>query len=177
MSKVALKIINYTTAELESLIQKDEKFRQAIRIFACLQVSRGKRPKDLEELYDTTFKSICNWIHRLNEGGIEALLDKPKSGRPKGLEPGQLQHLKDVVLSQSPENFGFNSSTWTGPLVIQWLNTEFGVSYKKAQVYNILHGLGLSFQKGKGFYPEAAEREEKMAEAKKNSSPSGKQEV
>jgi transposase len=137
-------------------------------------VSRGKRPKDLEDLYDTSFKSICNWIHRLNEGGVEALLDKPKPGRPKRLDANQMEQLKNAVLNLSPEDFGFNSSTWTGPIVAEWLGTEFGLLYKKAQVYNILHGLGLSFQKGKGFYPEAGEREEKIAEAKKNSNSKGK---
>ena len=167
MSKVALKIENYTPDELLGLIRKDEKFSQAIRLFACYQVSLGKRPQDLEDLYDTTFKSICNWIHRLNEGGVEALLDKPKTGRPGRLGQAKLDRIKDLVLNDTPEKYGFESATWTGPLLILWISKEFGVTYKKAQIYNILHDLGLSFQKGKGIYPESEGREEQAEAVKK----------
>jgi transposase len=167
MSKVALKIENYTSDELLGLIRKDEKFSQALRLFACYQVSLGKRPQDLEDLYDTTFKSICNWIHRLNEGGVEALLDKPKTGRPGRLDPVKLDRIKELVLNETPEDYGFESATWTGPLLISWISKEFGVTYKKAQIYNILDGLRLSFQKGKGIYPESEGREEQMEAVKK----------
>lgn len=162
-----MKIENYTSDELLGLIRKDEKFSQAIRLFACYQVSLGKRPQDLEDLYDTTFKSICNWIHRLNEGGVEALLDKPKTGRPGRLDQAKLDRIKDLVLNDTPEKYGFESATWTGPLLISWISKEFGVTYKKAQIYNILYDLGLSFQKGKGIYPESEGREEQVEAVKK----------
>ena len=75
--------------------------------------------------------------------------------------------MKDVVLHKPPEDYGYNSSTWTGPLLIAWVKKEYGITYKKAQIYNILKQLGLTFQKGKGIYPEAKEREEKLIELKK----------
>jgi len=43
MSKVALKIENFSSEELKSLLRKDEKFQQGIRLYACYQVSLGKR--------------------------------------------------------------------------------------------------------------------------------------
>ena len=169
MSKVALKVKNYTSEELRSLLRKDEKFQQGVRLYACYQVSLGKRPKDLEDIYETSFKSICNWVNRLNEGGLEALIDKEKPGRTKRLDSGQLANIKEVILNKIPEDFGFNSATWTGPLLIAWLKKEYNVVYKKAQIYNILKRLGLTFQKGKGIYPESKEREEKLSVLKKTS--------
>jgi transposase len=166
MSKVALKIENYTSDELLGLIRKDEKFSQAIRLFSCYQVSLGKRPQDLEDLYDTTFKSICNWIHRLNEGGVDALLDKPKAGRPRSLDQEKLDRIKELVLNDTPGNYGFESATWTGHLLITWISKEFGVTYQKAQIYNILDDLGLSFQKGKGIYPASEQRQEQVEAVK-----------
>ena len=41
----------------------------------------------------------------------------------------------------------FNSATWTGPLLIEWIKREYNISYKKAQIYNILKKLGLTYQK------------------------------
>jgi len=169
MGKTALTIKNYTSAELKSLLRKDEKFQQAVRLYACYQVSLVNRPKELESIYETSFKSICNWINRLNEGGVEALIDKVKPGRNKRLVDNELEAIKVIVLKKPPDEYGFNSATWTGPLLIELIKREYGVIYKKAQIYNILHKLGLTFQKGKGVYPEAADRSAKVDELKKTS--------
>jgi transposase len=40
-------------------------------------------------------------------------------------------------------------------LLLDWIKKEFGVEYKKAQVYNIVKSLGYSYQKGRGTFPEA----------------------
>lgn len=167
MSKVALKIENYTSAELRSLLRKDEKHQQAIRLYACYQVSLGKRPRELESIYETSFKSICNWVNRLNEGGVEALTDKVKPGRNNRLSTVELQSIKNVLLNEQPDAYGFNSAAWTGPLLVEWIKREYQVTYKKAHIYNILKKLGLTFQKGKGIYPEAEDREEKVVALKK----------
>lgn len=170
MSKIALEIKNYNASELKALLRKDEKFQQGVRLYACYQVALGKRPQDLEDIYNTTFKSICNWVHRLNDGGIEALLDKPKPGRNSKLNETNLALIKDVVLNKNPADFGYNSATWTGLLLIDWIDKNLGIVYKKAQIYNILKSLGLTFQKGKGIYPEAKDRDEKVEELKKTKS-------
>ena len=77
--------------------------------------------------------------------------------------------VKDLVLNKSPEDFGYNSSTWTGLLLIDWIKKEYDVDYKKAQIYNIMKSLNLTFQKAKGIYPEAIDREEKLDALKKTS--------
>jgi transposase len=169
MSKAALKIENYSSEELKALLRKDEKFQQGIRLYACYQVSLGKRPKELEDIYETSFKSICNWVNKLNKGGLEALVDKEKPGRNSRLNLEQKTVLKETVLNKNPENFGYNSSTWTGALVLNWIEKTYKITFKKAQIYNILKSLGLSFQKGKGVYPESKDREEKVESLKKNS--------
>jgi transposase len=169
MSKVALKIENFSSEELKSLLRKDEKFQQGIRLYACYQVSLGKRPKELEDIYETSFKSICNWVNKLNKGGLEALVDKEKPGRNSRLSIEQKDVLKDTILNKNPDNFGYNSSTWTGALVLDWIEKTYQINFKKAQIYNILKSLGLSFQKSKGVYPESKNREEKVEALKKTS--------
>ena len=169
MSKIALTIKHYTSEELRLLLRKDEKFQQAVRLYACYQVSLGKRPQELESMYETSFKSICNWVNRLNEGGVEALIDKVKPGRNNRLTADKLQAVKTILLNKPPDDYGFNSATWTGPLLIELIKKEYQVNYKKAQIYNILKKLGLTFQKGKGIYPEAEDRGEKVRDLKKTS--------
>jgi transposase len=169
MSKVALKIEKYSSSELKSLLRKDEKFQQGVRLYACYQVSLGKKPKELEDIYETSFKSICNWVNKLNQGGVDALIDKEKPGRTPKLNIQQKDEIKSIVLKQIPEEFDYNSSTWTGLLLIDLIQKRYGIVYKKAQIYNILKNLGLTFQKGKGIYPESNEREDKVEAIKKTS--------
>jgi transposase len=169
MSKVPLKIKNYSSDELKSLLRKDEKFQQGVRLFACYQVSLGKRPQELEGIYETSFKSICNWVNKLNQGGVEALVDKEKPGRTKRLSDESLEEIKKVLLEKGPDNFGYNTTTWTGPLLIEYIKKYYGVEYKKAQIYNIIHSLGLTYKKGKGIYPETANREPVIDALKKTS--------
>lgn len=169
MSRVALKIENYSSVELKALLRKDEKFQQGVRLYACYQVSKGKKPKELEDIYETSFKSICNWVNKLNKGGVEALIDKEKPGRNSKLSDVQKSEIKELVLNKSPEDYNYNSSTWTGLLLVDWIKNNYEIEYKKAQIYNILKGLNLTFQKGKGIYPEAIKREEKIDVLKKTS--------
>lgn len=169
MGRGALKIENYSTEELKALLRKDEKFQQGVRLYACYQVSKGRKPKELEDIYETSFKSICNWVNKLNQGGVEALIDKAKPGRTPKMNEQQKVELKNLVLNTAPEQYGYNSATWTGLLLIDWISKSYGVRYKKAQIYNIMKSLNLSFQKAKGTYPEAAGRDEQVVALKKTS--------
>jgi len=110
-------------------------------------------------VYNTSFKSITNWVHRYNKGGVEALKDSPHSGRPSRLSIEQIEDLRKTILEQSPEQHGFNSGTWSGPIVIALVKKKYGVDYGKAQIYNLLHKMGLTHQKGKAYYPEAESKE------------------
>ncbi|KAA6332780.1 hypothetical protein EZS27_018738 [termite gut metagenome] len=52
-------------------------------------------------------------------------------------------------------------------MLILYIEKTFGVSYKPAQIYNLLHKLGFTFQRGRAVYSECEEREEKVQAIKK----------
>ena len=66
-----------------------------------------------------------------------------------------MQELKSIIINKQPIEFGYNTETWSGPLVLEIIKTQYRVDYQIAQIYNILKKMGLSYQKSKGFYPEA----------------------
>ena len=39
-----------------------------------------------------------------------------------------------ATIEDKPEKFGYSSGVWSGPLVIDYIQSAFGVSYKKAQI-------------------------------------------
>ena len=162
MGKHVLKVNGYTPEQIRELFRKDERYTIGIRLYAVYLVSLGKASRSLEELYNTSFKQITNWVHQFEESGIEGLRDKPGRGRKSKLSQEQLETLKQVLLNESPEQHGFNTSTWTGPLISEYIKRTLGIEYKKAQVYNIIKNMGFSYQKGKGTYPESNDADKEI---------------
>lgn len=103
----------------------------------------------LGELYNTSFKQITNWVHQFEQEGIEGLRDKPGRGRKSQLSDELYERVRQVLINETPENHGFNTETWTGQLLIEYIKNEFGISYKKAQIYNIIKSLGFTYQKAR----------------------------
>ena len=48
--------------------------------------------------------------------------------------------IKEMVLNKTPEDYVINSTTWTGPILIAWIEKQYNVSFKKAQIHNVLKG-------------------------------------
>ena len=161
MGRKTLKIKGYSSEDIKALFKSDYKYTIGIRLYAIYQISLGKPSREVEKLYDTSFKQILNWVHRFEEEGIAGLKDKPKSGRKPKLTIEQKDEVKQVILSESPEKYGYNTATWNGPILIDYIKKTYGIEYKKAQIYNILKNMGLTFQRGRANYPEADEEKRK----------------
>lgn len=155
MARPVLSVKGYHPEQIKALFRKDERYTIGIRLYAIYQVSLGQPSRKLEDLYNTSFKQITNWVHQFEREGIEGLKDKEGRGRKPKLEGSQLTEIKALLLKESPADHGFNTATWTGPMLIQWIQKQHGFEYKKAQIYNIIKSLGFSYQKGKGIFPEA----------------------
>lgn len=160
MGRQVLQVKGYSSEAIKSLIRDDDRYTIGIRLYAVYQVSLGQPSRKLEDLYNTSFKQITNWVHRFEKEGIDGLRDKPHSGRPGRLTANQKEALRGVLLAGDPSCHGYNTGTWTGPLLIDWIKKEFAIEYKKAQIYNILKQLGFSHQRSRGIYPEADKQQQ-----------------
>jgi len=165
MGRRTLQVEGYSSEQIRALFSKDERYTIGIRLYAVYQVSVGQSTRKLESLYNTSFKQICNWVHRFEESGIEGLKDKPKSGRKPRLSEENLNELSNVLQNNRPDEFGYNTATWNGPIIKEYIEKHYQVTYKKAQVYNLLKQLGFTYQKGKAKYPEADEQKRKEFKA------------
>jgi transposase len=155
MARPTLQVKGYTPGDIRSLFRNDERYTIGLRLYAVYQVSLGQSSRNLEELYNTSAKQITNWVHRFEKEGIEGLKDKEGRGRTSRLNDEQEEEIKKTLMTELPSDYGFNTATWTGPILIEWIKTHYKIIYKKAQIYNILKRLGFSYQKGKGIFPEA----------------------
>lgn len=171
MAKPVLQIKGYTAESIKALIRKDERYTIGLRLYAVYQVAKGQSSRKLEDLYNTSFKQITNWVHRFEKEGLEGLKDKKGRGRKDKLTLSQKQEIVKLLKNELPAKYGFNTATWTGPLLISWIKKEFKIEYKKAQIYNIIKALGFSYQKGRGIFPETdKEKQEDFKSALKKTS-------
>ena len=176
MARSRLVVENATAEEIHKLLRKDEKYMVGVRLYAVYQVSRGAASRDLEKMYNVSFKSVCNWVHQFNKFGLDGLKDIHRSGRKPRLSKDEMIELKSVIMTEEPIKYNYNTSTWTGPLIIDFIEKKYGIKYKKAQIYNVLKTMGLSYQKGKGIYPEAdKEKRDEFIRTLKKTKKSNKQ--
>lgn len=150
-----LLIPNHTVESLENLLHSNPDYVVGTRIMALIQIKKGMSSRKLSEFYYKSHSRYCEWVKSFNKDGLEGLFNKPKSGRKRLLTDEQRKQLSYVLQHSRPHDFGFNTATWNGPLVAEYIKSNFSVEYKKAQIYNILKSLGFTFQKAKGRYPEA----------------------
>jgi len=161
MGRPILKVGNYKPEDIKAMFRDDERYTIGIRLYAIYQVSLGQPSRKLEELYNTSFKQITNWVHRFEQEGIEGLKDKEGRGRTSRLNEEQCHQISGL-LKEPPEDHGYNSATWTGPMLIEWIKKHYGIDYKKAQIYNVIKALGYTYQKGRGIFPETKEEAQQI---------------
>lgn len=171
MGRPVKEVKGYTSEQIKGLIDSHKPFVVGLRLHAVYQVSLGHPSREVAQWYQVSFKQVLNWVHQFEEDGLEGLKDRPGRGRKSRLSSEQLQRLSQLVAEELPSEYGYNTDTWSGPLLIDWIQQHFHVTYKKAQIYTILKKLGFSWQKAKGQYPEAdpALQEQFKRDIKKNS--------
>ena len=125
-------------------------------LFSILPIAKGESSRKAQELLLLSHNQICIWVKRFNEFGLEGLNDRPKTGRKSKISTEQLDWLKSVVLTESPTKYGFNTETWTAPLLVKVVEKHCNIIYSDDMIYVLLKKkLGLTHKKGKGFYAEA----------------------
>jgi transposase len=153
------------------LLKSKEDYKIATRLVSILPLAKGESSRKAQELLLLSHNQILIWAKRFNEKGLEGLKDKPKTGRKPKITVAQLVWLKKVVVEESPTKYDYNTETWTAPLLVDILKKHCNLTYSDDMVYVILKKkLGLTYKKGKGFYPEAnlQKRKQFVEDLKKN---------
>jgi transposase len=150
VGKSVLQIQRSDATEIKKLLNTNDAYAVGIRLYMVYLVALGYSSRRLSELHNISFKQITNWVHRFEKEGVEGLKDKKGRGRRSNLSDEQLERIKSLVINEKPSDYGYQSVKWTGPLLAQWIDKEYGLTYQKAQVYNLLEKVGIVFEKKKG---------------------------
>lgn len=102
----------------------------------------------LSERWDFTPACFYQWLNAFILQRLDSLCYQHTGGRKPKLTPTQKKQLCQW-LDAGPEAAGFETACWTSLLVQVLIEREFGVTYDRFYVCELLKNLGYSFQKAR----------------------------
>jgi transposase len=140
--------------DFPSLIAKEQNDRMRIRLMALSHINNGGNPTQTAKYLHVSRRMANEWVKRFNEKGIDGLIEKPRSGRPRALSTEQLEKLKEYVVSHAIKPDGGRLKV---TLVIAYIEQEFGVSYSLTNIYCLLHRLNFSWSTSRSKHPKQSQ--------------------
>jgi transposase len=131
--------------ELRRLARREPDRRAAMRLLAIANALEGLSRAEAARLAGVERQAPRGAVLRCNAEGPGALHDRPRSGRPEGLTPGQQASLKAWALrGPNPERDGV--SAWRLADICARAEEAYGVRYSGWGMSRLLRRLGLSRQ-------------------------------
>jgi transposase len=112
------------------------------RVQAVVLARQGRTARDIAEALGCSPRGVKNWVAQYNQGGLEALKERPRSGRPPRLDPTEHARLKRRLSDPPRPEDGV--CALRGVDVRRILEQEFGTLMSLQTVYDLLARLGYS---------------------------------
>lgn len=135
------------TRRWEDAFRKGD-LRLVKRIGALLLLAKGVDIPEVAAWLGVVEQSIYNWLHGFILERFDSLHYRTSPGRPANLTKTQKQHLKELITA-GPEEAGYPTGCWNSALIQDLILREFEVLYDVFYVSELLHTLGLSYQKAR----------------------------
>lgn len=132
------------------------------RLLAIKFLAEGKTRTEVSQLLNCTYKTLTSWIDKYLEGGLEKLTESIKHRVPQRLSPVQKQEFKQMLLEQTPLEYGIDRNLWTAKVMIRVIKQKWNVQLKDSRIYEIIGELNLSYQKGHRDYANADKTKQKQ---------------
>jgi transposase len=133
---------HHTTEQLHDAAQAIPQKRLWRRVQAVVLAKQGRAAQDIASALGCSLRAVKNWVAQYNRGGLEALHERPRSGRPPRLEPKEYPRLKQRLADPPRPEDGV--CVFRGTDVRRILREEFGVLMSLQGVYDLLQRLGYS---------------------------------
>lgn len=127
---------------IQQEIGRSEESRYDHRLHGLLLLAAGHSCREVAELFGENDTTVQRWVHRFEQGGLRALRDGLRPGRPRSLDPAQWQAL-EADLQRSPREFGLSAAAWDGGSLSEHLHRRFAVQLGVRQCQRIFRQLAL----------------------------------
>lgn len=102
-----------------------------------------------------SMRAVYQQVHRYVAGShrIEALLDRPRSGRPPAA-PELTEEMLEALLRQPPRALGYRANVWTCSSLCDHLRSGYGWEIAPATLRRRLQALDFRCKRPRYFYAE-----------------------
>jgi transposase len=140
---------NYTKADIKEMKRLLRKTKDTViyrKYHSVVLHMKGYNNVKIAELVDVDRKTVGRYVQQFKEGGIESLVPKKSTGRPRLLDKFQEQELYVTISNHTPEDVGFDGiKNWTAKIACEWVFRKFGVRYSINGMLEMFHRLNLSY--------------------------------
>jgi transposase len=112
------------------------------RLHGLLLLTAGHSCREVAELFGEDDTTVQRWVHRVAQGGLQALRESERPGRPRSVDAAQWRQLQ-TDLQKSPQDFGLTAVLWDGVTLSEHLRRRFGVRLGVRQCQRIFRQMGL----------------------------------
>lgn len=141
--------------EWQKLYYQNQRSYLRVRLLAIKHLVEGKSRSEVSQLVDCTYKTLTSWIDKYLEGGLEKLTEPIKHQVPQRLSSSQKQEFKQMLLEETPIDYGIERNLWTAKIMIEIIKQKWNVTLKDSRIYEIIGELSLSYQKAHRDYANA----------------------
>lgn len=122
-------------------IERSEDSRYDHRLHGLLLLAAGHSCRQVAGFFGEDDTTVQRWARRFERGGLLALRERKRSGRPRTLTAEQWKELQ-ADLRRNPREFGLAASLWDGPSLSQHLHHRYGVALGVRQCQRIFRQVG-----------------------------------
>ena len=126
-------------AELQRCVCREKNAKQRDRYRAVLLALQGEQTKAIMDKLARSRGFVQGWVYAYRDGGIAAIAEAPRSGKPPKLSPQQIAALRELLDGGAEASQGL--SALRGQDVQTFLQEQFGVTYSLSGAYDLLHRL------------------------------------
>jgi transposase len=113
--------------------------------------------KDIAVALGRNTDTIGRWVSRYFEGGIDAIQDNRGGDNKSFLTKKDKEELKQIIINTYPIVY----KGWDGWIIVDLIQSKYGVTYTRAGVYALLKSLGITHKIATKIDPKKSE--EKIA--------------
>lgn len=144
---------DYSPSDLRTWAAREKDCRAALRLLAIANALEGMTRAEAARRAGMERQALHDAIRRFDAEGSDGLHDRPRSGRPEQLSPGQQAALKAYIL-RGPEPERDGVSAWRLVDLCEHVERTYGVSYSEWGLSCLLKRLTLSRQKTRPSHPK-----------------------
>ncbi len=152
MRKLQVECTEVIRIAIQQEIERSEESRYDHRLHGLLLLAAGHSCRQVAGFFGEDDTTVQRWVRRFERGGLRALRERKRSGRPRTLSSAQWSDLQ-TDLQKSPEEFGLGSALWDGPSLSKHLRDRYGVDLGVRQCQRIFRQMGFLPRR---IHPQAA---------------------